>query len=80
LVNDVSSLKEHVGAFTDCHGSADGDVADVREDGDEIEVRRHEEKIRKCLICKTPFPSAWAGERVCRRCKSTSAWRSGALA
>jgi hypothetical protein len=77
--NDVSSLKEHVGAFADCHGSVDGDVADVREDRDEVEVQRSEEKIRKCLICKTPFPSAWAGERVCRRCKSTSAWRSGAL-
>ncbi len=75
----MSSLKEHVGAFAESHGTADGDVADVREDRDEVEVRRSEEKIRKCLICKTPFPSAWAGERVCRRCKSTSAWRSGAL-
>ena len=38
-----------------------------------------EYKIRKCLICRSPFPSAWAGERICRRCKSTAAWRSGAL-
>ena len=38
-----------------------------------------EPKIRNCLICCRPFPSAWAGERICRRCKSTSGWRSGAL-
>ncbi len=37
------------------------------------------QKIRKCLICRSPFPSAWAGERICRRCKDTAAWRSGAL-
>jgi hypothetical protein len=36
-----------------------------------------EQKIRKCLICRSPFPSAWAGERICRRCKDTAAWRSG---
>ncbi len=36
-------------------------------------------KTRKCLVCKATFPSAWAGERVCRRCKATSAWRGGAL-
>jgi hypothetical protein len=38
-----------------------------------------EEKIRKCLICRSEFPSAWAGERVCRRCKGLSSWRSGVL-
>jgi hypothetical protein len=36
-------------------------------------------KTRECLVCREAFPSAWAGERICRRCKSTSAWRSGAL-
>jgi hypothetical protein len=41
--------------------------------------RAGEEKTRKCLICKTAFHSAWAGERVCRRCKSTSTWRSTGL-
>ena len=41
--------------------------------------RAGEEKTRKCLICKTPFQSAWAGERVCRRCKATSTWRSTGL-
>lgn len=34
-------------------------------------------KTRRCLACQSPFPSAWAGERVCRRCKSTVTWRSG---
>jgi hypothetical protein len=72
-------LKEQVGTYADCHGTAEGDIADAREERDEIGARRSEEKVRKCLICKTPFPSAWAGERVCRRCKSTSAWRGGAL-
>ena len=28
-----------------------------------------EAKTRRCLIGKTPFLSAWAGERICRRCK-----------
>ncbi len=47
---------------------------------EEYELHRAgEEKTRKCLICKTPFPSAWAGERVCRRCKATSTWRSTGL-
>jgi len=74
----VSSLKENVGTFADCHGTAEGEIAEAREERDQ-EARHGEEKIRNCLICKTPFPSAWAGERICRRCKSTSAWRSGAL-
>jgi hypothetical protein len=72
-------LKEHAGAFADCHGTAEAEIADAREERDEVEVRRGQAKVRKCLICRTPFQSAWAGERVCRRCKSTSAWRGGAL-
>lgn len=36
-----------------------------------------DEKIRSCLICRRDFASAWVGERICRSCKSTSAWRSG---
>ena len=38
-----------------------------------------DEKVGVCLICRSEFPSAWAGERVCRRCKTTSIWRNGAL-
>jgi len=36
-------------------------------------------KTRLCLICRSPFPSAWAGERICRHCKSKSAWRNGVV-
>lgn len=34
-------------------------------------------KIRTCLACSQPFDSAWAGERICHKCKSSSSWRSG---
>jgi len=33
---------------------------------------------RTCLSCKARFDSAWAGERICQRCKGTTAWRNGA--
>jgi hypothetical protein len=36
-------------------------------------------KTKPCLVCKSPFLSEWAGERICRRCKSTAAWRSGVV-
>jgi hypothetical protein len=36
-------------------------------------------KPRGCLVCRETFLSAWSGERICRRCKSTSGWRNGAL-
>lgn len=32
-------------------------------------------KIRRCLKCRQPFASAWSGERVCPKCKASSAWR-----
>jgi len=32
-------------------------------------------KTRPCLVCEAPFLSEWAGERICRRCKSKTAWR-----
>lgn len=35
-------------------------------------------KTRRCLRCETTFPSEWAGERICPRCKSSNAWRTGA--
>lgn len=34
-------------------------------------------KIRNCLRCKAKFLSAWSGERICSRCKSSAAWRQG---
>jgi hypothetical protein len=33
---------------------------------------------RVCLNCRVAFESAWAGERICPRCKATTAWRNGA--
>ncbi len=36
-----------------------------------------EPKLRHCLACRSPFTSAWAGERICPKCKSSSTWRSG---
>ncbi|MEQ9812815.1 MAG: hypothetical protein RLO50_08530 [Azospirillaceae bacterium] len=32
---------------------------------------------RLCLRCRNSFASTWAGERICSRCKGTSAWRMG---
>lgn len=39
--------------------------------------RTVELKTRRCLKCGTAFESAWVGERVCSKCKSSSDWRSG---
>ena len=36
-----------------------------------------ERKIRRCLSCGRSFESEWAGERICRNCKSTETWRRG---
>jgi hypothetical protein len=35
-------------------------------------------KQRECLRCQSTFESQWAGERICARCKGTTAWRTGA--
>lgn len=34
-------------------------------------------KQRECLMCHQRFPSEWAGERICKRCRQTAAWRQG---
>lgn len=34
---------------------------------------------RKCLMCGDWFESEGAHNRICHRCKSTRAWREGAL-
>jgi hypothetical protein len=67
------SLKEGANSVQDSNGGADR-IHEVEEPS-----RTSEAKIRKCLICRAPFPSAWSGERICRRCKSSSTWRSGVL-
>ena len=36
-------------------------------------------KERKCLKCREVFPSQWAGERICKRCKSSGSWRNGSV-
>jgi hypothetical protein len=46
----------------------------LNQDGDETEA---EVKERRCLMCRETFDSAWAGERICRRCRSSAAWRRG---
>lgn len=33
-------------------------------------------RTRRCLRCRTPFPSEGFGERICRPCKGTNAWRT----
>lgn len=34
-------------------------------------------KTRICLLCRSDFESEWSGERICKRCKGTAAWKSG---
>lgn len=43
-----------------------------------VPQHEHEPKVRKCLMCRNQFDSNWAGERVCKPCKSQSRWRSSA--
>ena len=42
--------------------------------------RKYDAKSRPCLRCRTEFLSSWPGERICRSCKSSSAWREGVAA
>jgi hypothetical protein len=32
---------------------------------------------RKCLMCSREFRSEWAGNRVCKKCRTSSAWKEG---
>jgi hypothetical protein len=41
------------------------------------QLNQGDPKVRQCLRCRSAFESQWAGERICARCKSSSAWRSG---
>ena len=38
---------------------------------------RNQEKVRSCLLCQDDFVSSWPGERICKRCRSSSSWRNG---
>ena len=62
------------------HAPSGEECTDTREECAEAELPQvTSEKMRKCLMCSAPFPSTWAGERICRRCKSSTRWRSGEL-
>lgn len=34
-------------------------------------------KRRKCLMCSNQFNSDWAGDRVCKSCRNSRAWKDG---
>ncbi len=38
-----------------------------------------QEEVRRCLMCTEKFVSSWAGERVCKRCKSTAMWKQSGM-
>jgi len=42
-----------------------------------IDHGEHRRMRRPCLRCQAMFDSAWAGERICVRCKGSNAWRNG---
>ncbi len=45
--------------------------------GDAAQKTDSGQKLRRCLLCGEDFPSTWAGERICRRCRSSNTWRQG---
>ncbi len=49
----------------------------VSEESGSYEAATHQEKIRRCLCCGEDFNSSWAGERVCKKCRSSARWRQG---
>ncbi len=34
-------------------------------------------KERRCLMCGERYESTWSGDRICKRCRQTAAWRQG---
>jgi len=52
-------------------------MSDIELSTKDEERELHTQKVRKCLLCSTDFESEWAGERVCKKCKATAAWRQG---
>ncbi len=43
----------------------------------QAEARKDVPQERHCLRCCTVFWSEGFGERICRRCKGSNAWRNG---
>jgi DnaJ-class molecular chaperone len=33
---------------------------------------------RTCMMCKEAFVSEWSGERICKRCRGSGAWKHSA--
>lgn len=55
----------------------EGSEISANENGEAGPSPMHKEKTRRCLVCSEDFLSAWAGERVCKKCRSSTAWRQG---
>ena len=55
----------------------DGDIDPGDIDPGDIDPGDIDPKVRNCLACRRPFESAWAGERICPKCKHSRSWRSG---
>lgn len=55
----------------------EGPEMSANENGEIAASPMHKEKTRRCLVCSEDFVSAWAGERVCKKCRSSTAWRQG---
>ena len=60
----VSCVKRYVGGMTNKFKKP-------------ISEREDEAMVRLCLKCREAFESHWAGERVCKTCKSRDEWRTG---
>jgi len=54
-------------------------MADVIEEVTEnpCAAPKNEEQPRRCLVCGAEFSSEGAHNHVCKRCKSSQAWRQG---
>jgi len=74
----LSSLKEMSDHLADSRVSPEETASAASEEYEELH-RAGEGETGGGVGWGAPFQSAWAGERVCRRCKATSTWRSTGL-
>lgn len=63
--------------MTKIHNLVSSGVDDVA--GSSAATRSDRHRRRLCLKCGEQFGSEWAGERVCKKCKSHVAWREGGV-
>lgn len=63
--------------MTTNHANKAGETVELDEDLSQ-QATADKPKARSCLRCETRFMSAWSGERICPRCKGSSAWRNDA--